>query len=821
MVLYSCVLAHAWASQATASNATASTSSKPAYVLSNAPNMVFNQAIKPISPFASLNFKRKHPPSSTQTPKTPIIQAETNPTALKKSRQKSQLPAHNAKTRTSFEVPNTLRCLQIETFLRSLNTRLSQQTQRLATMLPKGLKHARQVYLHLGCLEANGAQKRAKALYQLAIKRESGVVTLHYLGLARLLFDQGHTAQAIKTLHQLAKRPKPPWQDHAVYRWLHTQAKRVHNQPAAQQPLLQRAILRMASAYYAKHPPHKTHQPLLHFLLVFAEEEGNRSQARKIAQWIWQFPYTSHDVTHGMKALQHWSPRFKPNLTQLHGRIQSLFRLRQYQQIQREVVALVHKKRFPQTGKGGSIAQARKIGRYYLRSALRKKRFAHTKQVLRSTTWQRAFRFSPVQTQFWRVQVALNQGHLPDALKHFAKLKKQTPHTLSFPKMTLSVAKLQYSQRQWKGFYASLDTLLRKYPTSPYAADACWRVLWGYHLRKQAKTALRWVEHCLTKSKGWDPIYHTRLLYWQGRMLANQGNTTKARKIWRQLQAKHPYNFYTLLATYALIPPIQTEVHTGFASLHAHQLPATPPLPAQLDALFVKPQLANALFLLSLNLRSKARATFEQVRWSSLKKDQVLQALGVFEALELNHQLILLLANKRWGRLLSSPIRNTALWRRSHPLAYRQLVFENGTKRQVDPFFAWSIMREESRFKEGVRSLVGATGLMQLMPATARQTGQRIHLNHVVHDLVKPHYNIPIGVAYLGQVLKRFGHHIVYAAAAYNAGPGRVRQWKKRFGNVPIDEFVERIPYRETRNYVRRVWLSYWVYQRVYRPIKP
>jgi soluble lytic murein transglycosylase len=78
-------------------------------------------------------------------------------------------------------------------------------------------------------------------------------------------------------------------------------------------------------------------------------------------------------------------------------------------------------------------------------------------------------------------------------------------------------------------------------------------------------------------------------------------------------------------------------------------------------------------------------------------------------------------------------------------------------------------------------------------------------------------FNIPLGVIYLKRVLERFDGNPLYAAAAYNAGPGNAKRWVSRYGKLPLDEFVERIPFGETQRYVKRVFLSYVVYTKLYR----
>lgn len=145
------------------------------------------------------------------------------------------------------------------------------------------------------------------------------------------------------------------------------------------------------------------------------------------------------------------------------------------------------------------------------------------------------------------------------------------------------------------------------------------------------------------------------------------------------------------------------------------------------------------------------------------------------------------------------------------PLAYRQPITQQARARQLNPTWVYAITRQESGFMEDARSHAGALGLMQLMPATAKETARRygISLNST-NDVLAPERNIALGTAYLAQLHDQFQGNRVLASAAYNAGPGRVRQWTRGIGSLPSDVWIENIPFDETRQYVQSV-LSYAV----------
>jgi soluble lytic murein transglycosylase len=134
-----------------------------------------------------------------------------------------------------------------------------------------------------------------------------------------------------------------------------------------------------------------------------------------------------------------------------------------------------------------------------------------------------------------------------------------------------------------------------------------------------------------------------------------------------------------------------------------------------------------------------------------------------------------------------------------------------GKSENVEHALLHALTRQESEFNAGAVSPAGARGLMQLMPSTARLIASQHKVKFELHKLTAdPAYNVMLGAAFLSRLISSYNGSYVMAVAAYNAGPGRVRDWVKVFGDPrrsaidPVD-WVERIPFTETRNYVQRV----------------
>ena len=140
------------------------------------------------------------------------------------------------------------------------------------------------------------------------------------------------------------------------------------------------------------------------------------------------------------------------------------------------------------------------------------------------------------------------------------------------------------------------------------------------------------------------------------------------------------------------------------------------------------------------------------------------------------------------------------------PLPHRDSIFSTARQYSLDPALIYGIIRQESSFMEDAHSEVGALGLMQLMPATGRQTARSLNIRYGgSRALLKSDQNIHLGSAYLNHLMTRYNGSPVLAAAAYNAGPHRVSRWLPGDRSMPATLWMENIPFRETRNYVKRV----------------
>jgi soluble lytic murein transglycosylase len=282
-------------------------------------------------------------------------------------------------------------------------------------------------------------------------------------------------------------------------------------------------------------------------------------------------------------------------------------------------------------------------------------------------------------------------------------------------------------------------------------------------------------------------------VYWRARALQAQAKTG-AEGDAERLAAKQmlesiagQMHFYGKLATEDL---------GGQVVLPAKPLPLTA---AEREAARRNPGFERALLLISIGLRN------EGVReWNFTLRGLDDRQLLAAAQLACDREV--------WDRCIntSDRTRTEVDMAQRFPMPYRKEVVAQAREIGLDPAYIYGLIRQESRFIMDARSGVGASGLMQIMPATARWTAKKIGLEYRPEMITEREVNLRLGTTYLKLVLDDFAGSQALAAAAYNAGPGRPRKWREG----PVLEpaiWAENIPLSETRDYVKKV-LSNSVY---------
>jgi soluble lytic murein transglycosylase len=351
--------------------------------------------------------------------------------------------------------------------------------------------------------------------------------------------------------------------------------------------------------------------------------------------------------------------------------------------------------------------------------------------------------------------------------------------------------------------------------------DSLWRVGWIHYQKNQFVEAINTFQEIIQAvgTPKSDSSLHasSQAVYWSARSQEHLGQMGSATQRLKELSQDYPFTYYGQLAEIRLG---STETATRRWTVLASNDTMSVVTPPQLrnDIHYQK-----ILELRSLQLFKEAgqelQVIFTRYGSDSQAFPQLVSLASEVGAYDVGIRLAIrhFGATLRKGQLpLSSPA-----WLGAFPMGY-QMVIQSFVPKHVDPFLVAGLIREESLFSARVVSPVGAIGLMQLMPATAKKVARQLGLqdsNDNSQGLYEPEQNIQMGTSYLGQLLDEFQGNIIYSVAAYNAGPQAVKRWIAQNGQRNPDEFVELIGYKETRGYVKRVLGSYRIYRMLFADV--
>tara|TARA_B100001175_G_scaffold287684_1_gene270304 strand:+ start:41 stop:1273 length:1233 start_codon:yes stop_codon:yes gene_type:complete len=288
------------------------------------------------------------------------------------------------------------------------------------------------------------------------------------------------------------------------------------------------------------------------------------------------------------------------------------------------------------------------------------------------------------------------------------------------------------------------------------------------------------------------PPLEARRLFWLGFSESELGQTAEAQRHWQTLLSHHPPGYYRWRASIRLQGSESLDLRGGgAANLEALWSPLHSGLPE-----------VDELWRLGLNDLAWDAWLHQRPRDRQLRPEEQLVEgqlrLGVDDSWNGLDQLWRL--NVRWAA--PSCQQRRKLHRSQNLLAYLQIIKEVAQREMIRPELLLAIAKQESRFSATIRSTAGAVGLMQLMPSTAASLSEQ-PLSEA--DLMKAAVNIPLGAAYLVELLEFWDGDPYRSIASYNAGPTTVANWPQPSEDEAIELWVERIPYPETRYYTKKV----------------
>ena len=356
-----------------------------------------------------------------------------------------------------------------------------------------------------------------------------------------------------------------------------------------------------------------------------------------------------------------------------------------------------------------------------------------------------------------------------------------------------------------KSQFARAETLYRRlaehYPQTDYGDEARWSVGFALYCQEQYSEALAAFERASQQAR--QPHIIDQSLYWAGKSAAQLGRPEKATSFYRRAAAGFPRSYYSARAV-LLGHKDQVQLKGRSADSLRQDVPP----------LAHRAHLERAGLLNQLGLRDWSTAEMEQAVRDYTGHKAALKAIrDYYEALGYRDQAMRLSMRLFDGQ-------DPEELSRIYPTYYWEEIAAAAAEAQIDPYLVLSVIRQESTFNEKAVSRAGARGLMQIMPHTGLNLARRLEVKPFeLHALFDPAVSIRFGSYFLGNQMRQFttaaGADLGFelGLAAYNAGPHNARRWLKTFPSEDPDAFVERIPFKETRLYVKLVLKNYAIYK--------
>lgn len=391
--------------------------------------------------------------------------------------------------------------------------------------------------------------------------------------------------------------------------------------------------------------------------------------------------------------------------------------------------------------------------------------------------------------------------------KAIAKFPQQAPQAL------LEKAKILDSLRSPVSATQARQAVITTYKHSESAAEYRWQEASKKAQAGDLATAWKWAQPIVTNNP--DSPIAPKAAFWIAKWAEKLGRQQDANTAYKSVLTRFPRSYYAWRSAVVLGWNVGdfTTVRQMLPQVNKNRVRSLPPAGSKtFQELYQIGLTEEAWTQFQTEISNKETLTVaEEYTKGLMKLHQGKNLRGINQIWNLRErtdpQDI-----QQWQALRQTP----AYWESLYPFPYEDSILKWSKHRQLNPLLVTALIRQESRFEPEIKSWAGATGLMQIMPATGKSAAKSIGLSN--YSLTNPENNINIGTYYLDFTHKKYNNNSMLAVASYNAGPNAVSKWVSRYGLKDVDEFVEKIPYKETKGYVESVFENYWNYMLIYNP---
>ncbi|MGC1420869.1 MAG: transglycosylase SLT domain-containing protein, partial [Terracidiphilus sp.] len=409
------------------------------------------------------------------------------------------------------------------------------------------------------------------------------------------------------------------------------------------------------------------------------------------------------------------------------------------------------------------------------------------------------------------MELARNRNDLDEQTQIVTRMETDFPQSQWLAEALFSSGNMYLLRKDYPRAAEYYTYLAEHFPSNKNAAAAHWRAGWLNYRLGNFKDAERIFDEQIHNFPGTTET--ASALYWRGRLYETQDHDlAKAAANYRTIVRVYQHFFYAQMARQRLTAlgstaPVSTPDLDQIKSADVPTLAETFPEDS--------PHLAKAKLLANAGLNDyiprEIAADPDSGSWSALAEAQIYASYG--EAYRAMRALKRALPGAASASIQSIPL---AYWHILFPEPYWTIIKAESAKNNLDPYLVASLIRQESEFNPSVISYANAWGLMQLLPSNGKALARQEGMTHFqTFQLLDPETNIRLGTRFLKQTLDKFGGVPEYALAAYNAGDSRVEDWQAAGPYSGIDEFVESIPFTQTREYVQAILRNIEIYREI------
>lgn len=399
-----------------------------------------------------------------------------------------------------------------------------------------------------------------------------------------------------------------------------------------------------------------------------------------------------------------------------------------------------------------------------------------------------------------------------DALPYLDQAIAKFPNVAS--QAVVEKAKIYQTLKDNKSAAQAWQLLIGKYANSDEAAEYRWKIAQEKANAKDYIGAWQWAEPIPTNNP--TSILAPRAGFWVGKWATQLGKQQEAKTAYEYVISQFPYSYYAWRS--AAVLGLNVGNFNNLRQMQPEVVPPQRPVPPAgsetFKELYLLGQDRDAWLQWETEFVNKDQPTVaEQFTEGLMQLARGENKLGIDTISKLEDREIP--EEKAEYQTLSQQI---TYWQARYPFPYVQEIEKWSKERQINPLLVTALIRQESRFEANAKSVANAMGLMQVLPSTAQWIAPQIKVDGKTLKLEDPNDNIMLGTWYLDHTHQQYSNNSLLAIASYNAGPGNVAKWLQTLPTQDPDEFVEKIPFDETRNYVRQVLGNYWNYLRLYNP---